>query len=87
LLAWVTAKVFIEEVVKQGPEAGNKIAEALKAASPDATKELQSLYGQVEKVSETGLDALAQTMNAGGKLATAELMDAYNKYLKILKSH
>jgi vacuolar-type H+-ATPase subunit H len=73
------SQTFIEEVVKQGPEAGNKIAEALKAASPDATKELQSLYGQVEKVSETGLDALAQTMNAGGKLATAELMNAYKQ--------
>jgi len=79
------SQVFIEEVVKQGPEAGNKIAEALKAASPDATKELQSLYGQVERVSETGLDALAQTMNAGGKLATAELMDSFNQVSKDLK--
>jgi hypothetical protein len=79
------SQTFIEEVVKQGPEAGNKIAEALKAASPDATKELQSLYGQVEKVSETGLDALAQTMNAGGKLATAELMDAYKQVSVDLK--
>jgi len=79
------SQTFIEEVVKQGPEAGNKIAEALKAASPDATKELQSLYGQVEKVSETGLDALAQTMNAGGKLATQELMDAYKQVSVDLK--
>jgi hypothetical protein len=79
------SQVFIEEVVKQGPEAGNKIAEALKAASPDATKELQSLYGQVTTVSETGLDALAQTMNAGGKLATAELMDAYKQVSVDLK--
>jgi hypothetical protein len=79
------SQTFIEEVVKQGPEAGNKIAEALKGASPDATKELQSLYGQVEKVSETGLDALAQTMNAGGKLATAELMDAYKQVSVDLK--
>jgi hypothetical protein len=79
------SQVFIEEVVKQGPEAGNKIAEALKAASPDATKELQSLYGQVEKVSETGLDALAKTMNAGGKLATDELMQAYTQVSADLK--
>lgn len=73
------SQVFIQEVVKQGPEAGNKIAEALKAASPDATKELQALYGQVENVSAHGLDALAQTMNAGGKLATEELMKAYSQ--------
>jgi hypothetical protein len=79
------SQTFIEEVVKQGPEAGNKIAEALKAASPDATKELQSLYGQVATVSETGLDTLAQTMNAGGKLATSELMEAYKQVSVDLK--
>lgn len=73
------SQTFIEQVVKNGPEAGNKIAEALKAASPDATKELQLLYGQVETISETGLDALAKTMNAGGKLATSELMEAYTQ--------
>lgn len=73
------SQTFIEEVVKNGPEAGNKIAEALKAASPDATRELQLLYGQVENVSEHGLDALAKTMNAGGKLATSELMEAYTQ--------
>jgi hypothetical protein len=79
------SQVFIEEVVKQGPEAGNKIAEALKAASPEATKELQALYGQVESISETGLDALAQTMNAGGKLATSELMSAFTQVSTDLK--
>ncbi len=79
------SQVFIEEVVKNGPEAGNKIAEALKAASPDATKELQSLYGQVETTSAHGLDALATTMNAGGKLATEELMTAFNQVSVDLK--
>lgn len=71
------SQVFIEEVVKQGPEAGNKIAEALKAASPEATKELQSLYGQVDTISEHGLDDLAKTMNSGANLATQELKNAY----------
>lgn len=73
------SQVFIEEVVKNGPEAGNKIAAALKAASPEATKELQSLYTQVETVSDHGLDTLAATMNAGGKLATEELMTAFKQ--------
>lgn len=79
------SQVFIEEVVKNGPEAGNKIAEALKAASPDATKELQLLYGQVENISEHGLDTLAKTMNEGGKLATSELMEAYTQVATDLK--
>jgi hypothetical protein len=79
------SQVFIEEVVKNGPEAGNKIAEALKAASPEATKELQGLYNQVESVSNNGLDALAATMNAGGQLATQELMTAYSQVAIDLK--
>jgi hypothetical protein len=79
------SQTFIEEVVKNGPEAGNKIAAALKEASPEATKELQSLYGQVETVSEHGLDALAKTMNEGGRLATQELMDAYSQVAVDLK--
>lgn len=79
------SQVFIEEVVKNGPEAGNKIAEALKAASPEATKELQSLYSQVDIISEHGLDDLAKTMNAGANLATQELKDAYSQVAIDLK--
>ena len=73
------SQVFIEEVVKNGPEAGNSIAEALMKASPEATKELQDLYNQVENVSNHGLDNLAKTMNAGAHLATQELLDAYSQ--------
>jgi hypothetical protein len=79
------SQTFIEEVVKNGPEAGNKIAAALQAASPEATKELQDLYGQVEKISENGIDQLAATMNSGGKLATQELMNAYSQVAIDLK--
>jgi hypothetical protein len=79
------SQVFIEEVVKNGPEAGNKIAAALQAASPEATRELQDLYGQVETISNHGLDALASSMNAGGKLATEELMTAYDQVSVDLK--
>jgi hypothetical protein len=80
------SQTFIEEVVKNGPEAGNKIAAALKAASPEATKQLQNLYGQVENISERGMDQLAQTMNAGGKLATDELREAYSQVAVDLKN-
>jgi hypothetical protein len=80
------SQTFIEEVVKNGPEAGNKIAAALKAASPEANKQLQALYGQVENISENGMDQLAQTMNAGGKLATDELREAYSQVAVDLKA-
>ena len=80
------SQVFIEEVVKNGPEAGNSIAEALIKASPEATKELQDLYNKVENVSERGLDNLARSMNEGGRLATKELMDAYAEVAVDLKA-
>jgi CII-binding regulator of phage lambda lysogenization HflD len=80
------SQTFIEEVVKQGPKAGNEIAQALKDASPEATKELQDLYGQVVSVSNNGLDDLAKSMNAGGQLATQELMDAYTQVAVDLKA-
>ena len=80
------SQTFIEEVVKNGPEAGNKIAAALKAASPEASKQLQALYGEVETISDHGMDQLAQTMNAGGKLATDELREAYSQVAVDLKA-
>lgn len=80
------SQTFIEEVVKNGPEAGNKIASALKEASPEATKQLQALYGQVENISDNGLNELAKSMNAGGKLATDELREAYSQVAVDLKN-
>jgi hypothetical protein len=80
------SQTFIEEVVKNGPEAGNKIAAALKDASPEATKQLQALYSQVENISDNGLNELAQSMNAGGKLATDELREAYSQVAVDLKN-
>jgi len=73
------SQVFIEQVVKNGPEAGNKIAEALKAASPEATNELQELYYGLEDVSAHGLDTLAKQMSTSTSFATEEMMNAYNQ--------
>jgi hypothetical protein len=71
------SQTFIEQVVSQGPEIGGQLADSILKAGPDAIKELQTIYGDMENTTNTGLDALAQTMNAGGKLATSELNDAY----------
>jgi len=71
------SQTFIEQVVAQGPEIGGQLADSILNAGPDAIKELQTIYGDMENTTNTGLDALAQTMNAGGKLATSELNEAY----------
>jgi hypothetical protein len=80
------SQTFIEQVVKNGPRVGNKIAEALKNASPETNEKLKSLYAEVETISNTGMDNLAKTMNEGGKLATQELMDEYKKVAVDLKN-
>ena len=79
------SQTFIEQVVKNGPRVGNKIAESLKNASPETNEKLKALYAEVETISNSGMDALAKTMNKGGKLATQELMDEYKKVAVDLK--
>jgi hypothetical protein len=71
------SQTFIEQVVAAGPEVGNKLAESILNASPETMKELQTTYAEMEATTDTGLDALGKAMNAGGKLATAELNKAY----------
>jgi hypothetical protein len=79
------SQTFIEQVVKNGPRLGNKIAEALKNASPETSEKLKALYMEVETISNSGMDDLAKTMNTGGKLATQELMNEYKKVATDLK--
>lgn len=71
------SQTFIEQVVSQGPEVGNKLAESLQNATPETIKALQATYLEMESTSENGLDALATAMNTGGRLATNELTKAY----------
>jgi hypothetical protein len=71
------SQTFIEEVVAAGPEVGNKLAQSIMNANPETIKELQATYADIEATTDTGLDALAKAMNAGGKLATSELNKAY----------
>ena len=73
------SQTFIEQIVAAGPEIGNQLAESILNSSPQTMKELQSTFISLEKISNTGLDALANEMNKGGKLATDELSQAYKQ--------
>lgn len=75
------SQTFIEQVVGAGLEAGNELAAAVLAATPETQKELQSLYGQLETTSESGMDTLAQTIYDGAGLATQGLKDLYAQTL------
>jgi hypothetical protein len=68
---------FINEVIAQGPQIGSQLAQAILSSDDQTTSELQSLYASIQDTSNHGLDALAQSMNEGGILATEELTNAY----------
>ena len=68
---------FIQEVLAQGPQVGDQMAQSLLGAAPETQASIQSLYGQIQTISETGLDTLGAQMNSGAKLATQNLMDQY----------
>jgi len=68
---------FINEVIAQGPQIGSQLAQAILSSDAQTTSELQSLYASIQDTTNHGLDALALSMNEGGKLATEELTNAY----------
>jgi hypothetical protein len=73
------SQTFIEQVVSQGPDAGNAMAKAILASTPEAQAELQSLFADSEKLSSTGMDDLANAMYEKSGLATQALKDMYSQ--------
>jgi hypothetical protein len=80
------AQTFIEQVVKAGPEVGLQMVDELKKASPEQQAEIQNTFMDLESIQETGLDALAKSMNNGANLATDELRQAYDQVAIDLKN-
>lgn len=73
------SQTFIEQIVAQGPDAGNAMAKAILNASPEAQGELQTLFAQTEKLSASGMDTLANTMYEKSGLATDALKSLYTQ--------
>jgi hypothetical protein len=73
------SQVFVEQVVAQGTEVGNKLAQEILNSTPETITELQSLFTEIQKTSETGVDVLGQTMYEKLGLATEELKSNYTK--------
>ena len=68
---------FIDQVIAKGPDVGDQMAQAVLNATPDTAKQIKDLYGQIDSVSQTGLDTLAGTMSDGTHLATAAMTKEY----------
>lgn len=71
------SQTFIQDVVSQGPDAGNAMANAILSATPETITEMKDLYGQIQTVSETGMNALAEQMSTDSTLATSALTKEY----------
>lgn len=76
---------FIEEVVKNGPEIGNQMADALLAAQPEQQQQLIDLYNSLDDISAHGVDTLASNLNNALSFSTEEQMNAYNEVSDGLK--
>lgn len=67
------SQTFIEQVIETGAETGNALADAILGATPESKAEMRRLFGELETVSETGMDTIAQNIYDKFGLATREL--------------
>lgn len=73
------SQTFIEQVVAQGPNAGNAMATAILEASPEAQAEIQSLFVDSEKLAGHGMDSLTDEIYTKSGLATEALREMYTQ--------
>lgn len=73
------SQTFIEQVINTGAETGNELATAILEASPETQSELKQLFKDLESVSESGMNALAQKIYDEQGLATTELKELYTQ--------
>ena len=73
------SQTFIEQVIEAGTETGNELASAILEASPETQRQLRGLFVDLESVSATGMDALAQEIFNSMGLATRELQALYTQ--------
>lgn len=72
------SQTFIEQLIGQGTETGNAMADALKNASPETQKAIQETFVATEKLAGTGMNDLAKTIYEKSGLATQELKDLFD---------
>ena len=79
------SQTFIEEIISAGTQTGNALADAILSATPESRKELQDLYAELERVGETGAQALADDLYNTFGLATRGLRDQSAQVAQELK--
>lgn len=67
------SQTFIQEVIALGPDVGGELAKTIINSTPESITQLQQYWNRLQSVSTTGVDKIAQQLNSGLTLATAEL--------------
>lgn len=71
------SQTFIEQIISTGNEGGLALAEGLLASSPETISEVKSLFKEIESISTTGANSLADKLYAEQGLATQELVKLF----------
>jgi len=68
---------FIDQVISQGPQQGDALAQSVLTSSPETQSAIKNLYDQINSISQTGVTALATKMNDGVHFANLALAEQF----------
>ena len=68
---------FIDEVISQGPKAGDALAKSVLDSTPETQSAIKTLYDQINSVSQSGVTDLATKMNDGVHFANQKLAEQF----------
>jgi len=70
-------QAFIDEVISQGPQQGDALAQSVLSASPETQAAIKTLYDQINTISQNGVTDLATKMNDGVHFADQKLAEQF----------
>jgi hypothetical protein len=73
------SQTFIEQIIATGADGGLALAEGILSSNPEVISEIKTLFKDIERVSETGANALADQLYEQQGLATRELNLLFEK--------
>ena len=73
------SQTFIEQIISTGEDGGVALAEGILKSNPEVISEIKTLFKDIERVSETGANALADQLYEQQGLATRELNVLFEK--------
>ncbi len=73
------SQTFIEQIISTGEDGGVALAEGILKSNPEVISEIKTLFADIERVSETGANALADQLYEQQGLATSQLTALYEK--------